>query len=155
VHRFETRIVRRSEHIKPFKDSQGFRYFPTAAAYAAGRPNRKLRVKLIDTPIYHYVAVKSEAEMKGKMSAFLQRYESTDMENLAAASADFKFQQVDRVVPFTDSHPAVMAARIADYTYTFEYDPSKATWKGKDRFIQPIEDFLGVRFGEFKNYKLI
>jgi len=63
--------------------------------------------------------------------------------------------KVDRVARFTGVHPAVMADRIAAFDFAFEHDRSKARWKLKDKLIQPVEDFLGIRFGGYKNYTLL
>ena len=66
----------------------------------------------------------------------------------------FNLSWVDRVVKFTGTHPAVMKSKIDSFNYRFEHDKSKAIWKAKDKLIQPIEDFLGIRIGEYKNYIL-
>ena len=66
--------------------------------------------------------------------------------------AKFDFNNVDRVAEFKDSHPNVMKSRIEAHPNNFVYDSSKAKWHKKDKFIQPIEDILGFKFGEYKNY---
>jgi hypothetical protein len=47
-----------------------------------------------------------------------------------------------------------MQQKIQAHDFSFVHDQSKAIWKTKDRWIQPIEDILGFKFGEYKNYIL-
>lgn len=61
---------------------------------------------------------------------------------------------MDRATPFTKSYPAVMQKRIEEHDFTFIHNKKKAIYKTKDRFMQPIEDFVGFKFGEYKNYSL-
>jgi len=37
----------------------------------------------------------------------------------------------------------------------FNYVPAKANWEKYDRYLQPIEDLLGFKIGEYRNYKLV
>jgi hypothetical protein len=68
---------------------------------------------------------------------------------------DSPLDAVDRVTDFRGSHPAVMAQRIQEYPFQYRFNKNKAVWRLKDRLVQPIEDLLGVRFGEYRNYKLL
>ena len=48
-----------------------------------------------------------------------------------------------------------IAMAIEDLVNSYTFDKNKAKWKLKDRFIQPIEDIIGFKIGEYKNYNLI
>jgi hypothetical protein len=48
-----------------------------------------------------------------------------------------------------------MKTRISSFDQPFSFDPKKAKWRTKDRIMQPIEDLLGIRVGEYRNYKLL
>ncbi len=153
VHNNEVRIIRNNKLIRSYADSQGFRIYSSAEAYEAGEKGEKLRVKKIDAPVYHYNGVRNISVQKKKMYYFdLYHTEKDEVNN---QYDDFEFQKVDRVVPFNGTHPEVMQERIAKFNPPFSFDGSQAQWKFKDRIMQPIEDRLGFKFGEYKNYVLI
>ena len=68
---------------------------------------------------------------------------------------DYDLNWVDRVTKFTDTHPLVMKDKIEQNSFRFEHDTSKAVWVKFDKWLQPIEDFLGFKMGEYKNYEII
>jgi hypothetical protein len=156
VHRYEVRLFRNLPGVRSYKDSQGFRKYASVTAYQQGTDNgRKLQVKKIDAPIYHYNGIRPPDAFKKKqvlMRAFYQ-------DELTAAQKDpnekITTDRVDRVVPFTGSHPAVMQAKVAAQDWEYQFNPRHAEWKLKDRIMQPIEDVLGFKIGEYKNYKLL
>lgn len=153
VHKNEVRIFRKNLLVKSYKDSQGFRKYKTEEGYLNGTDDgEKLRVKKIDAPIYHYNGIRNPKHMFEKIKNFEQFYgkQIEDPNN----DIIFDLNYVDRVADFTKSHPAVMAQRIKDNTFNFVHDITKAIWKPKDKWIQPIEDILGFKFGEYKNYIL-
>lgn len=153
VHNNEVRIIRNNKLIRSYADSQGFRIYSSAEAYEAGEKGEKLRVKKIDAPVYHYNGVRNISVQKKKMYYFdLYHTEKDEVNN---QYDDFEFQKVDRVVPFNSTHPKVMQERIERFNPPFSFDGSQAQWKFKDRIMQPIEDRLGFKFGEYKNYVLI
>jgi glycosyltransferase involved in cell wall biosynthesis len=154
VHPYEIRIFRNDKLVRSYKDSQGFRKYSSPGAYEQGEKGKKLQVKKIDASIYHYNGVRSPETQKKKVYAFNSRYlpELTEKDQ---EDDSFDFQQVDRVAVFSGSHPAVMKQRIASQNFQFVFDPAKAVWKPKDKIIQPLEDWLKIRVGEYKNYKLI
>lgn len=153
VHNNEVRIIRNNKLIRSYADSQGFRIYSSAEAYEAGEKGEKLRVKKIDAPVYHYNGVRNISVQKKKMYYFdLYHTEKDEVNN---QYDDFEFQKVDRVVPFHGTHPKVMQERISKFNPPFSFDGSQAQWKFKDRIMQPIEDRLGFKFGEYKNYVLI
>ena len=48
-----------------------------------------------------------------------------------------------------------MLDKVHAQDWEFKFDPKKAVWKPKDKIMQPIEDILGFKIGEYKNYKLL
>lgn len=152
VHNNEVRIFRNDKLIRSYADSQGFRHYSSLQAYENGEKGEKLRVKKINAPIFHYNGVRPDKMQKKKMHTF-------DFLHNAANSQDdyekFDYQNVDRVADFKGSHPAVMKEKIENSSYDFNFDPKKAVWNKKDKLIQPLEDILGFKIGEYKNYRLI
>lgn len=154
VHRYEVRIFRNHALVRSFRDSQGFRKYSSMGAYMVGEKGKKLAVKKLEVPVYHYNAVRPVSQMKKKVIAFDSAYTDTINEKDERYS-EFDYQKIDRLERFKGSHPELMNYRIEQMKDDFIFDPKKAVWKAKDRILQPIEDFLGFKFGEYKNYKLL
>lgn len=150
VHKHEIRVFRNNKYIRAYSDSQGFRIYRSADTYNAGEKGKKLHVKKIDAPVYHYNAVRPAPLMNKKRDNFLIHW------NVENKEKEFDYQKVDRLEKFTGEHPAVMKDLVENMNWHFEFDPAKAYWeKKKDKYLQPIEDFLGIRIGEYKNYILL
>ena len=152
VHKHEVRIFRNSKLVRSYADSQGFRSYSSTENYEAGEKGEKLKVKKIDAPVYHYNGVRTDSVQKKKMHAFDFLHNATPGQE---AYAEFNYQHIDRVEKFKGSHPAVMKEKIALQNHPFSFDPKKAVWRTKDKIMQPIEDILGFKIGEYKNYKLV
>ncbi len=152
VHKNEVRIFRNNKNIRSYGDSQGFRKYSNIAAYESGEKGEKLRVKKIDAAVYHYNGVRPYNIQKKKLHTFEFLHNSTAKEE---EFDYFDYQNVDRVVPFSGTHPNVMKDKVQQQDWEFVFDPNKAVWKKIDKIMQPIEDVLGFKFGEYKNYKLI
>ncbi|MGI8635680.1 MAG: hypothetical protein ACR2KZ_09790, partial [Segetibacter sp.] len=152
MHKHEVRIFRNDQLIRSYADSQGFRKYTSLEAYEQGEKGEKLTVKKIDAPVYHYNGVRQDTVQKKKMHTF-------DFLHNAATTADdyksFDYQNVDRVEVFNGSHPAVMKEKTGAVASDFVFDPKKSVWKTKDKLMQTIEDILGFKIGEYRNYKLI
>jgi glycosyltransferase involved in cell wall biosynthesis len=152
VHKHEIRIFRNDKLIRSYADSQGFRKYSSIDAYENGEKGEKLTVKKIDAPIFHYNNVRPHSLQKKKLHTF----EFLHNQDLDEKVYDyFDYQKVDRLAEFKGQHPGVMQTKIKEQDWVFDYDPTKAAWKAKDKIMQPIEDLLGFKIGEFKNYKLI
>ena len=116
----------------------------------------KLRVLKTDTPIYHYNGIRTPEELYRKEKKFTFFYDQNEVDvNNVELKGSLDIHKVDRVTEFTGSHPKVMQNKIDAFDFVFKHDTSKAQWKLKDRLIQPVEDFFGIRFGGYKNYSLI
>ena len=154
VHKHEIRILRNNHFIRSFRDSQGFRKYSGLVGYEAGEKGEKLRVKKIDAPVYHYNGVRRSEVQDKKIHTFVSMY-TPEMAVSKESYASFNFNEVDRLEKFLGSHPAVMHNRIASFEQAFTIDPKQAKGRTTDKIMQPIEDLLGIRFGEYKNYKLL
>jgi len=88
------------------------------------------------------VVAPDPVEKKEKEKPVKRKYQSTP-------------DNVDRVEKFTGTHPAIMMEKVNAQNWEYNFDPKKAIWKIKDRIMQPIEDLLGFKIGEYKNYKLL
>ncbi len=155
VHKYEVRIFRNDKLVRSFRDSQGFRKYSSQEAYEQGEKGEKLKVKKLDVPVFHYNAVRPVSVMNEKVFEFRARYDAGVLE--AGKKDDFDYQKIDRLEKYGNSHPAVMKERIAIArdNNDFVFDPKKSVWSLKDRIMQPIEDWLGFKIGEYKNYKLL
>lgn len=152
VHRHEIRVFRNNQLIRSYRDSQGFRIYNSMEGYTnATDSGKKLKVKLLETPVYHYNGVKDSMAMHQKSKSFSYFYGH----DVSTSNTEFNYHTVPRVELFRGSHPSVMADKIATYNYVFNHDTPQAKWKVKDRLIQPIEDLFHIRFGEYKNYILL
>jgi hypothetical protein len=152
VHNHEVRIFRNDKLVRSYADSQGFRKYSTVDAYDQGEKGGKLLVKKINAPVYHYNGVRPDKVQKKKMHTFdFLHNAETNEDNYEG----FDYQNVDRVEIFKGTHPAVMKEKIGSATSNFVFDPKKSVWKTKDKIMQPIEDILGFKIGEYRNYKLI
>lgn len=146
-YRREIRIVRNKKGIFSYRDAQGFRI----------RPNRKLRVRLIDATIYHYGWVREPKAMRRKQEAFNQLYHDDQwIRKNIPREADFDYSQIDSLARFTGSHPRVMEERIRRLNWRFDHDLSKNRFSFRER-LKRLASFLlfGYRVAEYKNYKLL
>ncbi|RFM30458.1 glycosyltransferase [Deminuibacter soli] len=155
VHAHEVRLFRNLPGMRSYRDSQGFRKYKSLEQYNQDQSlGEKLHVKKIDAPVYHYNGVRPGKVMSKRTQAFTSFWQPNQEQK--ETQEEFDYQRVDRLQRFTGPHPAVMQQRIQQQDWNFVYDPSKAVWaKPKDKWIQPIEDILGFKIGEYKNYKLI
>jgi hypothetical protein len=156
VHNHEVRIFRNIPVIRSYRDSQGFRKYSSREAYEKGvEHGEKLYVKKIDAPVYHYNGVRPAEGFKKKASQFGGYYQPTKAPEKEQQSDESTPDNVDRVKLFEGSHPQLMHAKIQSQNWNYTFNPKKAVWKTKDRILQPIEDVLGFKIGEYKNYKLL
>jgi len=146
-YRREIRILKNLPGIRSYRDAQGFRI-----------EGRKLRVKLIDAYVYHYGWVKTPEALQGKVRNFNKFYQTEEwVEQNFPPQKTFDMRNADRLVKFTDSHPAVISNRVASTNWKFEDDLTKKTIKMslRRRILQQIEDLTGVRLFEYRNYKIV
>jgi hypothetical protein len=156
VHNFEIRIFRNHIGVRSYRDSQGFRKYQSFEAYENGtEKGEKLHVKKLDATVYHYTGIRSPDAYAKKVAMFQSYYNTAEGLEKIMASHDYQMHSVDRTIPFKGEHPAIMHAKVAAQDWEYSYKKELSVWHKKDKFLQPIEDFLGFKFGEYKNYHLI
>jgi glycosyltransferase involved in cell wall biosynthesis len=144
-YRREIRIIRNDKRIRSYRDAQGFR-----------RGKKKLNVCALDAYVYHYGWVRPPKAMQAK-NLSLQRYWFTEAEiaqHWQVDAAEFDYSQITGLARFEGAHPAVMQARIAAINWQFSFDPSRRLGF-KDRFLLGIERVIGLRLGEYRNYRIV
>ena len=152
IHFYEVRIFRKNLLVRSYADSQGFRKYSSPDAYEQGEKGKKLHVKKINASVYHYNGVRPVDIQKKKLYTFDFLHNAKPIEE---KYSQFDFNNVDRLEKFTGTHPSVMLKKVESQNWNFSFDPKKSVWKTKDKIMQPIEDLLGFKIGEYKNYKLI
>ncbi len=154
MHRYEIRAFRNNKCIRSYHDSQGFRIYKSKESYESGiEKGEKLKVIKIDAPVYHYNAVRPPHYMKQKIEEFNSYYNGGKV--VQVDDTDL-LQRVDRLELFEGQHPSVMLPKVENQEWKFVYDPTKAVWqKKKDKYIQFVEDIVGHRFFEYKNYIML
>jgi hypothetical protein len=149
-YRREIRIVRNNKNIRSYRDAQGFRW----------ADNRKIQVKLIDAYVYHYGWVKPPSGLANKLRNFNSFYhdDAWMAQNLPETfTFDYSHKNPDRLVQFTDTHPAVMQKRLAAISWSLAIDLKEIDKKMSFRrkVLQKIEDITGWRVSEYRNYKIV
>jgi hypothetical protein len=146
-YRREIRILKNNKAIHSYRDAQGFRL--------AGR---KIKVKLINAYIYHYGWVKPPTGLKNKLRNFNKFYHDDEWltQNLPE-TFEFDYKNADRLIRFTDSHPAVMQKRIDATNWNLDINLNEIHKKMslRRKLLQKIEDVTGWRLSEYRNYKII
>lgn len=145
-YRREIRIIRNNKSIHSYRDAQGFRL-----------DNRKINVKLIDAYIYHYGWVKPPNGIVRKMHNFNQFYHGPQAATGEAPTYDFDYSNADKLIPFTDTHPAPMLKRIAtaNWKLNIDWETIKKKMPFRRKMLQKIEELTGWRVSEYRNYKIV
>jgi hypothetical protein len=146
-YRNEIRVIRNNKSFYSYKDAQGFRK----------QNNQKLCVKPIDAFIYHYGWVREPKAMQNKAMGVGKYWseEGYDAGKVTFDENEFDYNKIDVLKKFTGTHPAVMQERIAKMNWQFHYDISRNKLKLKDRFKNVLEKITGIRFFDYKNYRII
>lgn len=141
-YRHEIRVIRNNKQIRSYRDAQGFR-----------KNNNKLKVKPIDSSIYHYGYVRPPSVMKEKMKDFSSLYHSDeDLQRQIERISNFNYDEVDAVRRFSGSHPAIMKNRIDEQEWIVNIDEKRFKMNFKDRILYVLERLFGYRFFEYRNY---
>jgi glycosyltransferase involved in cell wall biosynthesis len=155
-HRTEVRIFRNHLNIYSYRDSQGFRRYPSYEEYLNQHKGFKINVKAMQVPVYHYSYVRNPEQMNLKSKYFETFYhEDGYVEKKYQDIKAFDYYNIERVKRFTGQHPALM--KEITETQNWDFDASKIHRKLpiKDRLAYPIEDIIRRRIGEWRNYNLI
>ncbi|MCS7189092.1 MAG: glycosyltransferase family 2 protein [Bacteroidia bacterium] len=142
-YRREVRVIRPLREIQAYRDAQGFR-----------RAGRKLRVKPAQARIFHYGWVRPPEKQRQKLLE-LHRYWHEDAWIEKNVSKDYNYDLNVLLTPFVGSHPAIMEERIRKYSWDFPYNPNSVKIPLRERILNWIEKNIGMRIGEFRNYRLI
>jgi glycosyltransferase involved in cell wall biosynthesis len=155
-HRKEIRIIKNSPNIRSYRDSQGFRYYPSVKAYLEGHPGRKLNVLYVNASVYHYSYARDPATMQKKNNYFNSFWHDDNwLRKNNPSSANFDYNRVDFVIPFTGAHPLLMEPLVKRQHWEFTFDSSKSKFTPKGRILHWIEKKTGWRIGEYKNYRIV
>ncbi|MCC6724774.1 MAG: glycosyltransferase family 2 protein [Saprospiraceae bacterium] len=152
-HRKEIRAFKNDLTVFSYRDSQGFRKYPSYEQYLSGHKGDKLRVKYIGVPIYHYSYVRNPKLMNYKSKHFeTYWHEDKYVNEKYQSTEEFDYYKIARVKRFEGQHPAVMKDLVE--TGDWGFDPKKLSGKIsiKDRILYWIEDKINHRIGEYKNY---
>lgn len=130
----EIRVVRNNKSFYSYRDAQGFRK----------EHNKKLCVKPIDAYVYHYGWVKDPRTMKSKQLNSIKYYrDDTWIEEHIAKGEEFDYSQIDCLLPFKDSHPAVMKERIESKNWRYSHDISRNRVRLKEKAKAAAKKYLG------------
>ena len=141
-YRREIRVVRPQSGVQSWGDAQGFRIL-----------GRKLHVKLVDVPVYHYGWVKPPAIQQLKQKTFNTLWHSDAWVSRHVGTAnEYDYTNGGKLSAYEGTHPAVMAERIQKQNWVFTYDPAEIKQPLKERMLDAIESTCGWRIGEYKNY---
>jgi hypothetical protein len=144
-YRKEIRIVRNDKSISSYKDAQGFR-----------KQGRKLKVKAIDSNVYHYGWVKPPEAQQAKQQTFHKLWHTDEwMKQNIPQVDEFDYATIDSVEHFKGTHPVVMNDRISKMNWKFSFDPTLKRLSLKLKILMFIEKKFGWKVGEYKNYKII
>lgn len=146
-YRREIRIVRNNKAIHSYRDAQGFRL-----------DNHKIHVKLIDAYIYHYGWVKPPKGIVHKMHNFNKFYHGEQAANAPEPQTfDFDYGNADKLIRYTNTHPASMLKRIAVANWRLNIDLKtiKKNMPLRRKVLQKIEELTGWRVSEYRNYKIV
>jgi glycosyltransferase involved in cell wall biosynthesis len=155
-HKKEIRIVRNGLDVFSYRDSQGFRKYPNQLAREQNYKGDKLWVQDIGVPVYHYSYVRPPKAMNEKSKYFAQFWlKDTDLDKIYGERQETNYYVIEKVDPFTGTHPAIMSEWIKNGNY--EFDPSKINSKMslKKRVAYKLDKLLGWRLGEYRNYKIL
>ena len=155
-HTNEIRIIRRGIGAFSYRDSQGFRRYLNDQQRASGHKGVKLNVWETGVPVYHYSYVRPAEAMLQKSQIFAHYYMDDEQHTKVFENRKaFDYYGIERVMPFTGTHPAVMADWVKNGNY--EFDPAKINkdMSLKMRLAYLADKLTGRRIGEYRNYKLL
>lgn len=155
-HKKEIRIFRGGLAVRSYRDSQGFRKYPPAKQQL-GFKGDKLRVRYIGVPVYHYSYVRPPKEMSKKSRYFAKFWlDDAQLEkHFEGHQEEANYYAIERVSPFTGTHPAVMTNWIEKGNYDFDSRRISGQMSLKKRVAYWLDKVTGRRIGEYKNYKLL
>ncbi len=146
-YRREIRAIKYNSQVHSYRDAQGFR-----------KAGHKLHVKLIDAYIYHYGWVKPPKMMTSKIRNFLHFYKEDQFINdHFPEEVDYGYDNAYILERFEGEHPAAIRNRIEKINWEFNFDKKalRKRMSAKYKLLHFIERMLGIRLGEYRNYKIV
>jgi hypothetical protein len=143
----EIRVIRNDKvNFQSWKDAMSFR-----------KNGEKLNVKPVDACIYHYGWVKNPSTMQAKVLEFNKLWHSDEwIEQNVPKVDEFEYSQIDTLVEFKGTHPAVIQKRIDMVNWEFSFDPTKSKkLPFRLKVLNLIYQKTGWLIGGIKNYKTI
>jgi len=154
THAFEIRAFRNTGKVFAYKDSQGFRIYPSEQAFLEGDSGKKLRVLNTAVPVFHYSYTRNPALMKAKTNFFHRFWHDNQWIESNTNDADFNYNDVDKLEIFNKSHPHLMQKIIEAQDWDFNYKPQQSNMNWINYFLYQFEKLTGVRPFSYRNYKL-
>lgn len=133
----EIRVIKNDPSIYSNGDAQGFRK----------NNDEKLKVKSIDTHMYHYGWTREPEAFKKKQTNFYSLYEGEygKPKNFENSAVKFEYESfVNTIEPFKGSHPKVIAERIKNKNWEFDYDITMSNKSLKDKAKGFLKKYLGI-----------
>jgi hypothetical protein len=154
-HRNEIRIVRNLPNIRSYRDSQGFRIYPSREHWENSHQGKSLKVIKLDVPIYHYSYARHPALMQKKYNYFNSFWHDDKWLKENKIKEAFDYSLIDYVIEFSGTHPEIMKERIKKQDWDFVFNHSKRNFTPKEWFLYMVEKYTGWRIGEYRNYRII
>jgi hypothetical protein len=84
-------------------------------------------------------------------------YDKNAVARVVAETDDFDYGNAGRLKRFQETHPAVYHKRISAVNWIFNFDPTKGknTLSFRQKILQKIYEWTGIRIGEYRNYKIV
>ncbi len=155
AYRREVRAFKKASGAVSVGDAQSFRKLDGS----------KLRVDLVDAPVFHYGWVRPPEVMREKTFFMDQLYHGAPKDSDAQvrrphSGENYRYKRIWGLQPFSGSHPAVMTKRIQEngWTWTWaDFTRTPLTWSVSDLkkiVLDLVERFTGVRLFEYRSYEL-
>lgn len=155
-HRYEVRLIRNQNNVRSYRDSQGFRLYPSREAWETGDPGRKLKVRKVSAPVYHYNYVRSPHSMKKKGDYFHRFWHDDNwLEKNLAPEVLEAIPTIDYLKRFDGTHPEVMQDLVKQCDWEYHYRPEQIRSTMRNQFLHWVEQKTGWRIGEYRNYELL
>jgi hypothetical protein len=152
----EVRVIRNSPNIRSFRDAQGFRSFSTSTPELEELMNGgiKLKVKPVNSTVYHYGWVKNPYTQKIKRDNFHEMWHDQDwVKKNTSSNPKYDYSQIVTLGQYTGTHPSIMQTRIKMQDWQFSPAPQKLTFR--EKILRFMLTTFGWSIGEYKNYKVI
>jgi len=151
----EIRLVKNNPKIRSYRDAQGFRKFNDPRNYE-NEEGQKLNVVKIDATVFHYGMVRSAEKELERQKEFNKLWHADDwVSNRFDGKTAYAYNSDEALERFTGSHPAVMAQRIREQNWDFDYHPNKLEEPFRYKFKRRVGKMLAKRLFDYRNYNVV